>query len=392
MVSRDNPGPTAQLTHRYAGALRRAPLPVIELTEDLRITGWNDNAEQMFGYTREEAVGRSAAGLIFHGDGAEAWQRLAREGGDATFTCVRKDGSAVPCAWRCEPILDERGELAGALCFGQAVGEPVRASELLHKERILHAMISSLPVAVWVVDPQGTFTLHDGKALATAGLKPGQFLGLNAFELLSAETPEGVASIRKALTGELIHFSDEGMGVHWEHWLIPIRGEKDNVVAVAGISLDISEGKKVQQELRAQLDLVTQQQRVIRELSTPIIEVWDGVLTLPMVGVIDSARTAEVMDSLLDAVVRTGARFAILDLTGVEAVDTKTASYLFELIRAVRLLGAKGMITGIRPNVAQTVVELGLDLSSVLTLSNLRAGLKHAIAQMDRERAVASTR
>jgi rsbT co-antagonist protein RsbR len=106
-----------------------------------------------------------------------------------------------------------------------------------------------------------------------------------------------------------------------------------------------------------------------------------------MVGVVDSSRTAEVMDSLLDAVSRTRARFAILDLTGVEAVDTKTAAYLIELVRAIRLLGAEGIITGIRPSVAQTVVAIGVDLGGVVTLSNLRAGLRHCILQMRRDAA-----
>jgi rsbT co-antagonist protein RsbR len=194
-----------------------------------------------------------------------------------------------------------------------------------------------------------------------------------------------MAPVRKVLEGETVQYTTESHGLEWENWILPIRGAHGEVAGAVGITLDISQRKHTEQELRAQLDLVTRQQQVIRELSTPIIEVWDRVLTLPMVGVIDSARTAEVMDSLLEAVVRARARFAVLDLTGVEAVDTQTAAYLFELVRAIRLLGADGIITGIRPTVAQTVVALGLDLTSITTLSNLRAGLKYCILQMSRE-------
>lgn len=90
------------------------------------------------------------------------------------------------------------------------------------------------------------------------------------------------------------------------------------------------------------------------------------------------------MDSLLEAVVRTQARCTILDLTGVEAVDTQTANYIIKLIRALQLLGAEGIITGIRPTVAQMVVSLGLDLQDLVTLSNLQAGLEHSILRQQR--------
>ncbi|XYI01102.1 STAS domain-containing protein [Sorangium sp. So ce1128] len=101
-----------------------------------------------------------------------------------------------------------------------------------------------------------------------------------------------------------------------------------------------------------------------------------------MVGVVDSLRISEVMDNLLSAIVNKDARFAILDLTGVEAVDTRTAGDLIEMIKAIRLLGAEGIITGIRSNVAQTMIALGLDLSGVTTVGNLRAGLKLCMRRM----------
>jgi PAS domain S-box-containing protein len=135
-------------------------------------------------------------------------------------------------------------------------------------------------------------------------------------------------------------------------------------------------------QLASQLALIDRQREVIRNLETPIIQVWDRVLTVPMMGVVDSGRAARVMDDLLAAVMRDQARFAILDLTGVEIVDTATAAHLLSLINAVRLLGAEGIITGIRPNVAHTVVSLGLDLSSIISKANLREGLAFAIRRM----------
>ncbi|MFY0541418.1 STAS domain-containing protein [Nannocystis pusilla] len=134
--------------------------------------------------------------------------------------------------------------------------------------------------------------------------------------------------------------------------------------------------------MRAKLDLIERQQEVIRQLSTPIIEVWDGVITLPIVGLVDTVRTAEIMDNLLQAVTRTRARFAILDLTGVEVVDTGTASHLIRMIQAIRLLGAEGILTGIHPTIAQTIVSLGVDLTRVAVFGKLRDALVFCLGKL----------
>ncbi|UQA63572.1 STAS domain-containing protein [Polyangium aurulentum] len=161
-----------------------------------------------------------------------------------------------------------------------------------------------------------------------------------------------------------------------------IRLEQELSASVAQLRTTATALEDNNRQLASQLALIDRQREVIRNLETPIIQVWDRVLTVPMMGVVDSGRAARVMDDLLAAVTRDGARFAILDLTGVEIVDTATAAHLLSLINAVRLLGAEGIITGIRPNVAHTVVSLGLDLSSIIAKSNLREGLAFAIRRM----------
>jgi rsbT co-antagonist protein RsbR len=174
-------------------------------------------------------------------------------------------------------------------------------------------------------------------------------------------------------------------GRHWEAWYLPIHNERGEVTYVAGISLDITESKRTEQELRSKLDLIQKQQQVIRLLSTPIIQVWDRVLTLPLVGIFDSARAADVMESVLREVVQTRARYAIIDLTGIDAMDTVTADHLLKLCKAIKLLGAEGIITGIHPAIAQTMIGLGVDLTSIVTRSTLREGLQHCIQRMSRE-------
>ncbi len=167
--------------------------------------------------------------------------------------------------------------------------------------------------------------------------------------------------------------------------MVPAR-QGTEVTGLLGMTLDISERKRAERELQAKIDLIERQQEVIRTLSTPIIEVWEGVLVMPMVGILDSKRAADVMQDLLERVTASGAGHVILDLTGVEVVDTQVASHLLGLVGAVGLLGAEGVITGIRPSVAQTMVSLGLDLHRVVTHANLRAGLGHCIAATRRRR------
>ncbi|MEZ4427986.1 MAG: STAS domain-containing protein [Nannocystaceae bacterium] len=131
--------------------------------------------------------------------------------------------------------------------------------------------------------------------------------------------------------------------------------------------------------LRAAQERIRTQQDIIRELSTPIIEIWPGVLTLPVVGHVDARRGAEMTERLLEAVSSLQARVVILDLTGVEHIDTATAHHLLGILRAVPLLGGEPMIAGIHPSVAQTIVELGVDLTSIRTVRNLRSALAEII-------------
>ncbi|MCC6554977.1 MAG: STAS domain-containing protein [Polyangiaceae bacterium] len=238
---------------------------------------------------------------------------------------------------------------------------------------MLEALIESLPICLWAINREGTFLYHDGRGLESAGIKPGQFTGSNIFELYGADNTR---EVRAALEGQHMHSLSEAHGACWESWMMPIRSEGGDVETVIGFTLDVSDARRAEREIREKLALIERQQQVIRDLSTPIIEIWDGVLTLPMVGVVDTLRTYEVMQSLLSRIVETSSRFAILDLTGVEVVDTKVAGHLIQLAAAVRLLGAECVITGIRPTVAQTMVALGLDLSAVVTHANLREGLK----------------
>jgi rsbT co-antagonist protein RsbR len=256
-----------------------------------------------------------------------------------------------------------------------------RRTRLRTQVQLLQTILENVPIIVWAINPEGVYTYHDGKVSETVGIPPGQLIGSSMFDQIR-DNPEAAASVRRALAGAKQHHTDFWFGQWWETWELPVQDEEGETTAVVGVTLNITDAKRVEEELRAKLDLIERQQQVIRALSTPIIQVWDNVLTLPMVGVIDSARASEIMQSLLNEVVRTRARYAILDLTGVDAIDTATASHLLSLIRAIQLLGAEGIVTGLQPSIAQTIVGLGVDLSGILTLATLREGLKLCMRKM----------
>jgi rsbT co-antagonist protein RsbR len=130
---------------------------------------------------------------------------------------------------------------------------------------------------------------------------------------------------------------------------------------------------------RAREDVINRQQQEMLELSTPVVKLWDGILALPMIGTLDSARTQIVMESLLHKIVETGSEIAIIDITGVPTVDTLVAQHLLKTVTAIRLMGADCIISGVRPQIAQTIVHLGVDLQGVTTKANLADALALAL-------------
>ncbi|MBZ9783696.1 STAS domain-containing protein [Pseudomonas sp. REP124] len=129
-------------------------------------------------------------------------------------------------------------------------------------------------------------------------------------------------------------------------------------------------------------EVIKRQQEELLELSTPVVKLWDGVLALPMIGTLDSQRTQVVMESLLQRIVETGSEIAIIDITGVPTVDTLVAQHLLKTVTAIRLMGADCIISGVRPQIAQTIVHLGLDLQGVVTKANLADALKLALTRL----------
>jgi rsbT co-antagonist protein RsbR len=166
-----------------------------------------------------------------------------------------------------------------------------------------------------------------------------------------------------------------GRVVWVETYKAPVFGRDGELLGLVGTHRDLT-----QQKLAAEAALA-RQRALLAELATPLLPVADGVVVLPVIGVLDPERAAQVMQALLAGVVQHRARVAILDITGLHTVDTTAADALLRAARAIRLLGAEAVVTGVQPAVAHTLVALGTDLGDVVILGDLKAGIAHAIAR-----------
>lgn len=185
----------------------------------------------------------------------------------------------------------------------------------------------------------------------------------------SGETSRFVLAAKKPLFDRLqTVFSKDAAGLAENLWWVSLLVDR-----AAQYTVDAYQ--------RTREEIINRQQQELLELSTPVVKLWDGVLAVPMIGTLDSARTQLVMETLLQRIVETGSELAIVDITGVPTVDTLVAQHLLKTVTAIRLMGADCIISGIRPQIAQTIVHLGIDLQGITTKATLADALSLALKQ-----------
>lgn len=250
---------------------------------------------------------------------------------------------------------------------------------LKESEERLQRLVETANVVPWEADRlTGRFTYVGPQVVKMLGYPQDawykeHFLGTH----VHAEDRESVLLHLVAASGEddfdfRIRAAD-GRTV-WLHNVVSVRG-LEGADVVGGFLFDVTERKDAESNLKDKLRIIEEQQTAIQKLSTPIIEVWEGVLTIPVLGIVDEQRAEQMMSTLLEAVTRTGCQYTIIDLTGVDTVDTRSADHLMRIVQAVQLLGAQSIVVGIRPEVAQTIVSMGVNLSAISTLATLRQAL-----------------
>lgn len=160
--------------------------------------------------------------------------------------------------------------------------------------------------------------------------------------------------------------------------VVPLKDENGNVIGGLEFIVDITESVQYEKRLK-------EQSQTIREMSTPTIELWDGVLVLPVVGVVDSMRAQHMMDSMLNKIAETYSKVIIMDIQGVAAVDTAVANHLIKITRATKLMGCECILSGITPAVAQTIIQLGINMDNIKTKSTLSDALAEAFKMLNLE-------
>lgn len=170
----------------------------------------------------------------------------------------------------------------------------------------------------------------------------------------------------------------EGRTMHFDYFAVPLKDDDGSIIGGLEFIVDITEKVRDEERLR-------EQNRTIREISTPAIKLWEGIVVLPVVGVVDSMRAQHMMEVMLLKIAETGSKFIILDIQGVAAVDTAVANHLIKITKATRLMGCQCIISGISPAVAQTLVQLGIDMSDVKTNATLSDALEDTFVMMKLE-------
>lgn len=238
-------------------------------------------------------------------------------------------------------------------------------------------MLDQIPVPVMAVDLNRVITYINQAGQDLLGLPAGEMYGKVCADVFGTEHC-GTESccMQKAITqGKRFTARNvleiKGTQTPIEYSAVPLYGAEGKIIGGLEYFVDISE--RVQYE-----DRLREQNFTIRQMSTPTIKLWEGVLVLPIVGVIDSMRAQNMMETMLQRITETSAKVIILDIQGVAAVDTAVANHLIKITKATRLMGCQCIISGISPAVAQTIVQLGIEMSDFCTKANLSDALSAA--------------
>ncbi|APR75347.1 RsbR, positive regulator of sigma-B [Minicystis rosea] len=301
------------------------------------------------------------------------------------------------------PAADE-AHLAAVIEREAAGAERARAAETLAtRVRRLEDIIDHVPVMLFSKEASTLqIELWNKTAQELTGVPEAAVMGKTDRDLFPEQADLYNKVDREVLANKVPVGAEEPISTpRGERWLytskVPLLDENGEPVSLLAISLDITDRrntelalieshKKLAESESGKQELIERLRYSIDELSNPILEVWDDVLAMPIIGVVDSRRTADMVQRLLGEVARTQASFVIIDLTGVEIVDTKTADHLMKLMRKVEIVGARCVLTGIRPAVAETLVDIGMDFGKLTMLRNLKHGLREALRAGRRDR------
>lgn len=282
--------------------------------------------------------------------------------------------------------------LDGLRAYREQHGRP----EQLDRLHMFELLIENVPDGIGIADFSGNFLYMNRANCAMYGYTEQELASVSLSDLeVPDDVPKASSSLEALRASGYVRYQTpnrrrDGSIFPAETTVWLLRNAAGEPVALGGITRDITEQVQQAERLRAaeaeraamQERVIATQQAMLREVSTPLIPLLDGVVAMPLVGSVDAQRAQQILETLLDGVATSQASIAILDITGVSMVDTDVADALVRAAQAVKLLGATVMLTGIRPEVAQTLVNLGVDLGGIQTRSTLQSGIAEVIRKL----------
>jgi len=256
----------------------------------------------------------------------------------------------------------------------------------MDESQMLRLLVDSVrDYAIIMLDIEGRVLTWNPAAERLKGWKANEIIGQSIGKFYPSEdVARGKVDTELRVAAQEGRFEDEGWRVRKDgsrFWanvvLTALRNPDGSLRGYGKVTRDISERKANEEKIKQQA------QEIFEMAVVPVVQVWEGILLVPLIGVLDSMRTQQLMERLLHRVTETASPVALLDITGVPTIDTQTAQHLIETISAVRLLGAEVILTGVRPAIAKSLVHLGIDLSGVQCRSSLSAGLRTGLAMVN---------
>ncbi|MDI1480487.1 PAS domain S-box protein [Polyangium sp. y55x31] len=383
---------------RFRSLVNAVKSVVMLIGEDKTILEWNAEAERLYGWPRDEILGKNYLELFVPPEARTAVAADMRKvlAGEETRgfenPITSRDGAIRILQWNVGRLLDGEGRPIAVVASGIDITDHKRDREALDRsEGMLHAVMTNAPIMLFVKDLEGRYTLTNRAFDEGMGFEPNFAIGKMEAEVL----PPAVLARHRADDQRVF---DGGEPLQIETSIptkngtrvflgskFPLFDTNGKAYALCGIASDITDLRRVEAEQATfQVRIIEAQRETLRELSTPLLPIASGVVLMPLVGAIDESRAALVLEALLQGVVAHHAEVAILDITGVRTVDTPVALGLVQATQAAGLLGAEVVLTGVRPAAAQTLVELGIDMRGIKTVSTLEQGVSHAIARSGR--------
>ena len=267
--------------------------------------------------------------------------------------------------------MANRSKLSGTAALEDVEG--------VSSQAFLASIVECSDDAIYGKTLDGTILSWNRGAERIYGYSAAEMVGRPVSVLVPPNKPDEVPAIlERVKRGERVsHFETtrvrkDGEVIDLSLNVSPIRDASGQIIGASTTARDITEQKRMREAL-------AERAKEILDVSTPVLQVWEGVVVAPFIGTLDTQRAQQFMERLLDKIVQTNSAVALLDVTGVPAIDTRTAQHLIETITSVRLLGAQAILTGVRPAIAQTLAHLGINLADVVTRSSLAAGLRVAL-------------